>query len=588
MGKRLNIGIVIDSVKNLREVTLFKDLRSDHNITVFTLGNKEDLALTVYSHFETKVFDTHPDMPGYIRNLDEELKKCDIIIGYETSKFSTFQARRIAAKEKKPFGVVISEFHPFFYAGYVNIKAMQTDILQNADVFWTTSKMAHSALQLEGADIQKIKLIYPAVDTSRFKANPVLRQKFRKYIGLRETDFVVLFENDLEPWSQPGQLIEAMRILYLEHPDLALRTKALFVGDGTLTKSLKYAAVDAGLGRSVMFLHQDPEPFIVDLYSASDVIIHPRQQKTEHHEKMPIKLLEAMACGLIPIVPLSTIASDLIGSCGKIILWDSSHNLTDAIVSALSDEKQKLEIRNQISNLFSHYYNGKMSASIIKQDIEGLYQAYAQEQNTAPDYVTMLADIEQLVKDGDVNSALIQIEDSFLKYELLPKEKAEFLRLKGDISYSQGHLENATQLYNESITMNNKCVGSYRGLGYVSWQNYMNEEAMLHFKKALALKEDDGQTMLGFGLVFYRLQLFEEAIFWLEKAVVSNKSSKTAMTTLANACRECGQPSRAIKVLEQVIEIVGDAQPLILALGQLYMDSGKTEEGTSMLQHLQF
>ena len=584
MSKKLHIGIVIDSVRNLREVTLFKDLLADYNITVFTIGNKEDLVLTVHSHFDTRVFDAHPEMPGYIRNLEEELKRCDVMIGYETSRFTTFQARRIAAKERKPFGVVISEFHPFFYAGYPNIKAMQTDILQNADVFWATSKMSHQALQVEGADIQKIKLVYPAVDTTRFKFNVALRQKFRKYIGLREDETVVLFENDLEPWSQPEQLMEAMRVLYLEHPNQAIRTRALFVGNGSLTKTLKYAAVDSGLGRSVMFLHQDPEPFIVDLYSACDIVFYPRQQKTEHHEKLPLKLLEAMACGMIPIVPISTIASDLVGNCGKVILWDSSHELSCTIASIISDVSQRTDLKNQIANLFNNYYSGRLSAAIIKQDIYEMYEKYSEQKESTPDYETILRDIEQTIKDGNANDALISIEDALLKFDISSKEKAEFVRLKADISYYQGHLEQASKLYNESVMIDEKCFASYRGMGYVAWQNYTNEEALLHFKKALSLKEDDAQIMLGFGLVFYRLQLFDEALFWLEKTVISNKSSKVAVTTLANACRESSNPSNAIKILEQVIEIVGDIQPLVLALGHLYMDDGKTELGTVMLQ----
>ena len=50
---------------------------------------------------------------------------------------------------------------------------------------------------------------------------------------------------------------------------------------------LKYLAYDLGLGKQAMFLHQDPEPFLNDLYSSSDIMFEPRPQVGDHHQEIP-------------------------------------------------------------------------------------------------------------------------------------------------------------------------------------------------------------------------------------------------------------------------------------------------------------
>jgi hypothetical protein len=68
---------------------------------------------------------------------------------------------------------------------------------------------------------------------------------------------------------------------------LADNIKILCVGQGAATMDLKYLAYDLGLGKQAMFLHQDPEPFLNDLYSSSDIMFEPRPQVGDHHQEIP-------------------------------------------------------------------------------------------------------------------------------------------------------------------------------------------------------------------------------------------------------------------------------------------------------------
>ncbi len=584
MGKKPTIGIILDSISNVRQLSMFHRFRADFDFIVYSLSSKAGYPATHHSYFEIRLFESLPDMPGYIRNLDDELKACDLIMGVETSKLSTFQARRIAAKQNKPFAVLVNEFQPYFYSNYPNIRAIQSDILENADMFLPTSTMAERMLLLEGVKNEHVYPIKASVDSARFRPNQKLREKFRKYISVREDEFVILFEDDLETHTRPEELVQALRTLYLENQSSVLKIKMLFVGNGSQEKSTKYASVDAGLGRSVMFLHQDPEPFILDMYAACDVIVSPRKLKTEQHEAFPIKLLEAASCGVVPIVANATIAASVLEDAGKVIYWESPHELAQTWQLFLSNPLYYLAVKNKTLDVMKQRYEGDEASTRLQHELFKLLETKRALKPGKSFIMDLVAQIEALIKGSELGVALVKIEDALLSYSPSAKEKGKLLRLKADIAYYGGEYEKAMNLYHESLTCYEKCHESFRGLGFIAMQNHSNDEAVTFFKKALAIRDDDPQTMLGFGLVYFRLKLFEEAIFWLEKAIVSNETSSASVAALVSACKECNSVPAAIEILERVVETVGEVPSLILTLGQLYIRNGKTEIGTNLLQ----
>ena len=105
----------------------------------------------------------------------------------------------------------------------------------------------------------------------------------------------------------------------------------------------------------------------------------------------------------------------------------------------------------------------------------------------------------------------------------------------------------------------------------------------MFFRRALALKEDDQTTILGIGLVYRRLGLLEEALFWLEKAVGPGDSTR-AIVALSQACLECSRPQSGIDVIERVIEVAGEKTPLLMSLGQLHINNGNAITGRKFLE----
>ena len=114
MTARPKVAIVAGELQSPRFLALFESLKHDFDVCVYAL----DLCNVVDRHgtsLKIRVFENIQDMPGYMRGLEDELASCNLIVGIETSRLSTFQAVRAARKYGIPMVVVVNEFKPYFY-----------------------------------------------------------------------------------------------------------------------------------------------------------------------------------------------------------------------------------------------------------------------------------------------------------------------------------------------------------------------------------------------------------------------------------------------------------------------------------------
>lgn len=337
------IAIVVGELAQPRFLTLFEPLKAHFDPTVYALADDKQLAAHG-TGLKMRDFENVCDMPGYMRGLEEELADARAIIGVETSRLATFQAVRAARKFGIPMGVVANEHIPYFYERFANIRAIQYDICTKSDRFWPTSQAALDCLRLEGIKDEAIGLAAPAVDTSRFKPDAVGRRRMREYVGFAESEVVVLFRHDLDPALRPQEILEAVAILRRQAVFRATQLRVLFAGDGPAARELKYRAYDLGLGRQALFLHQDSEPFLTDLYAASDIVVAPRIMRADSHEPLPLSILEAMACGAVPLAGSGTVAAELAGDGGVTFGGDGPGAIAAELAKLLA-EPATLEVR---------------------------------------------------------------------------------------------------------------------------------------------------------------------------------------------------------------------------------------------------
>jgi len=582
MSSRPKVAIVVGEMIQPRLLGMFESLAESFDVTVLALDSdgiidKHDTGLKL------RVFESIEDIPGYMRGVEEELLGTSAIIALETSRLSTFQAVRAARKYNIPLGVFSTEYRPLFYEKFENIRAIQYDICNKADVFWASSLQSADALRIDHVAENSIKLLNPTIDTRKFKIDPAGRQRFRKYINLDQNDFVVLFNGDLEKYTKVEDIVAAMCKLKKEFGESASHVKLILAGNGSLAMELKYKSFDNGLGSNIMFLHQTPDPFLADLLNASDIIVSPKPEKTEFHEDFPLNILEAMSCGVVPIVSAGSVGQEIAGDACLVVADNSYQSIYLGLRKIITIKDMLFDLSNKaVIHIHSHFSKDKSSSTLLSE-VWGLIESNNERRTAIVDFEELSSKVLRWIREGNVIESMHAIEDALLVFEDSIQMKAKILSLKGDVDFAKGDYDAAMKSYSSSIQMDDGQFKSLRGLGYIAWQSHSNEDALTFFRKSLAINENDQLTILGIGLVYRRLGLNEEALFWLEKAVGAGDSSR-AIVALSQACLECSKPQSGIDIIERVIEVTGEKTPLLMSLAQLYINNGDAEAGRQYLE----
>ncbi|NNM35309.1 MAG: glycosyltransferase family 4 protein, partial [Gemmatimonadetes bacterium] len=146
------------------------------------------------------------------------------------------------------------------------------------------------ALEEEGIPAERIVTLPNGVDMSRFTpADPNTRAGLRAELGLLDGEVVGVFLGRLVPLKRVDLLISAW-----VKGGAGARGPLLVVGEGPEEESLRSVAAELA-SPSVRFLGRTDRPEVI--LRAADLFVLPSQR-----EGQSMALLEAMACGLVPVV----------------------------------------------------------------------------------------------------------------------------------------------------------------------------------------------------------------------------------------------------------------------------------------------
>jgi D-inositol-3-phosphate glycosyltransferase len=156
---------------------------------------------------------------------------------------------------------------------------------------------------LYNIDTQKVTVIPPGVDTSRFY--PIPADEAKEYIGIPPEDRMVLYVGRIEPLKGLDVLIEAMGN-YCQHSntDQAHLHLTVIGGDPDASSEKMSAEMTRlkelrelyGLEQMVTFRGKQDQDTLPYYYSAAEVVVVP-----SHYESFGMVALESMACGT-PVV----------------------------------------------------------------------------------------------------------------------------------------------------------------------------------------------------------------------------------------------------------------------------------------------
>ena len=212
-----------------------------------------------------------------------------------------------------------------------------------------------------------LAIIPPGVDIERFRpAVPGEKEKIRKDLKLSDTSPVLLALTRLVPRKGIDVLIEAVKILKKDYPELLL----LIGGIGRDLKRLKDLARDSE--QNVRFLGEISEEFLPELYRAADIFCMPCRSRWGglEQEGFGIVFLEAASSGIPQIAGKSGGSSDAVSNNETGFIIDDPRDprqLAESIETLLQDST-RLELmgsnaRKRVEDNFSYE---QLSKSLIE------------------------------------------------------------------------------------------------------------------------------------------------------------------------------------------------------------------------------
>ena len=88
--------------------------------------------------------------------------------------------------------------------------------------------------------------------------------------------------------------------------------------------------------------------------------------------------------------------------------------------------------------------------------------------------------------------------------------------------------------------------------------------------------------MLGIGMIYRRLKLFEDALYWAEKCLFTAPDTISAVLLAAQTALETNATEIAVDSLERLLDITNENRNIVVALAQLYMKVGRIDEATAL------
>jgi L-malate glycosyltransferase len=270
---------------------------------------------------------------------------------------------------------VILGFHPHMAAAWGSdvliaprrsriLRCAVKFILKRADSIASVAPHVTEALLELGADKKRIFAAPLGVDTTQF--NPeVDGRKILKQLGWQNNP-IVISTRSLEPVYNLKMLLDAVPTVLKEKPD----ARFIIAGSGTLETQLKQHAKTSGIEYAVKFTGYLPNNQLPEYLAASDIYV-----STSLSDGMPVSNLEAMACGVFPIMSDIPAAKQLIthGLNGFIVPAEQPKKLADNIIKAINDRG----LRGRAAHHNAAFIRENFDAEVIFGKLEGEYKRLA-------------------------------------------------------------------------------------------------------------------------------------------------------------------------------------------------------------------
>ena len=349
----MKIGIVLDNSVNKWGLQRFEPIGDEHDITVFIgernkydvsaiklkkhlLRHKEERLLALKSPLATyrRVLGApYRKMDFYYFSLNKYLENMDIVYTSDTLRSAYTLA---SMKDKFGYKLIVSWWENIPYKAVFDAKEtfIKRFVLEKADLILPYTETAARSLRLEGIPDEKLKVVYPGVDTDKFTPGP----KPADILSANKIDagsFVVLYVGQLASWKGVHNLVYSAKVL--KQKNIAGFTIAI-AGKGAQRENMEKMIKESGTEEHFRFLDFISYDRIPDIHRAADVFVLPSYPTMNWQEQFGFVLVEAMACGKPVISTASGSIPEVVGNAGVVIPPGDYEAMANSILLLMNDK----------------------------------------------------------------------------------------------------------------------------------------------------------------------------------------------------------------------------------------------------------
>ena len=187
--------------------------------------------------------------------------------------------------------IISSVSSQIYKRSYRFLKLLFTKFYAHSSTVIAVTEAMSQSLSLRG--VKNVKVVTNGADTGVFKPYP--KNLCRKKLGLKETDFVLVYNGGLHTYYRLDIVLKALKKVI----DKADNLKLIMVGYGSNIKFILNLSKELGLEERVFYLgSKQDKSELAEIISACDVGLVPYDSNPLWKTTIPAKALEYFACGL--------------------------------------------------------------------------------------------------------------------------------------------------------------------------------------------------------------------------------------------------------------------------------------------------
>ena len=308
--KKVLFTATVDSHIELFHLPFLKYFQENGYETHVATNGKKEIPYTDKKH--TVSFERSPLKPRNLKAFKQlkaiiDNEKFDII--HTHTPMGAAVTRLAARKARKKYGTrVIYTAHGFhFFKGapvqnWLLYYPVERYMARHTDTLITINEEDYARAKAQfKTSVKYIPGV--GIDSKKFSVqlNDAEKSKLRKSLGLKDTDFVLLYPAELNKNKNQATLIKAMEHLVTNHPDIHL----LLPGKDSMNGFHSNLINEKNLGSNIHLLgFRNDVPQLLQIADAS--------MSASHREGLPVNIMEAMYAGLPIIVSNSRGNRDLV------------------------------------------------------------------------------------------------------------------------------------------------------------------------------------------------------------------------------------------------------------------------------------